>query len=65
MRFLILLAFLLCLESFAEYEKGKIDMHGGKDESHYEKKSSFSKTTFGVSMFLDKNTSKEKKPIQK
>ena len=67
MKKVLLLGFLLCIESFAEYEKGKIDMHGGKEADAYEKKSAFKNATqpkaFGMLLLLDQNTTKEKKPI--
>ena len=61
----LLLALLLCIESFAEYEKAKIDMHGGKEASEYEKKSNFGNTAFGMSLLLDKNATKKTKPTKK
>jgi len=57
--------FLLSSLSFAEYQKGKIDMHGGKENYKYEKRSNFSNATFGISLFADTNATKSKKPIQK
>lgn len=58
----ITLAFSL---SFAEYEKGKIDMHGGKEYSEYGKKGEFLSPSFGMKAFLDKNATKQTKPTQK
>jgi len=58
----LLVAFSL---SFAEYEKGKIDMHGGKEYSEYTKKREFTTPSFGMKTFLDKNTTKQIKPTQK
>ncbi len=49
---------------FAEYEKAKIDMHGGKENYSYEKKSSF-KHSMGFSSFIDTNSSKKLKPKEK
>ena len=60
-----LVIFLLSSVGFAEYQQGKIDMHGGKEEYSYKKQSNFSKSTFGISMFRDTNTTKSKKPIKK
>lgn len=69
MKKVLLLGLLLCIESFAEYEKGKIDMHGGKETNVYDKKSAFKNATkpkgFGMSLLLDKNATREKKPTQK
>jgi len=56
----ILCVSLLCIESYAEYEKGKIDMHGGKESAIYNKKSNFSQSGFGRSLLVDKNTTREK-----
>jgi len=58
----MLMAFSL---AFAEYAKGKIDMHGGKEYSEYEKKREFQTPSFGMKTFLDKNATKQTKPKQK
>ena len=59
------LIFLLGLSSFLtaqEYQKGKIDMHGGKFNSYNSigsyKDGGFRKQSFGMSNFLDKNNTK-------
>jgi len=56
---------LLSSVGFAEYMQGKIDMHGGKEGYEYKKQNNFSKSSFGISMFRDTNTTKSKKPIKK
>ncbi|WP_304544751.1 hypothetical protein [Sulfurimonas microaerophilic] len=61
MRFTLLVLFLSSF-CFAEYEKGKIDMHGGKEDYSYEKKGvENSKKSFMMQgMFLEQNSSKNK-----
>jgi hypothetical protein len=61
MKFLVILILSLTI-SYAQYEKGKIDMHGGKEDYSYDKKGMYSKN-FGVmiGVFLDKNVSKKNK----
>ena len=53
----------------AEYAQGKIDMHGGKQQSSYgslyKKEQTFPRPSFGRSLLLDVNKSKEKKPTLK
>lgn len=53
----------------AEYAQGKIDMHGGKDESSYgglhKKEQTVMRPNFGRSLLLDVNQSKDKKPSSK
>lgn len=51
---------LLAITLFAQYEAGKIDMHGGKND-YTLKKSGFARQNIGVSNFLDANASKETK----
>lgn len=60
---LILNALIFSL--FAQQERGKIDMHGGKEEYSYDKKSSFRGSTMGLSSFLENNSSKKMKPTKK
>ena len=51
---------LLVASCFGEYQTGKIDMHGGKDGYLYDnKKSAFGKSSVGMSIFLDKNSTKK------
>ncbi len=51
---------LLSLSCYGEYQTGKIDMHGGKNSYLYDKKGTgFGNYTVGMSMFMDKNTSKK------
>ena len=51
---------LIASSCFGEYQSAKIDMHGGKESYLYDnKKSSFGKNSMGMSIFLDKNTSKK------
>jgi len=46
----------------ADYESGKIDMHGGSYNDVYQsRKNSFSDKNLGMSSFLDKNVSKKMK----
>lgn len=59
---LIIIAFTSML--LAEYEKGKIDMHGGKENYFSAKKSAFG-SSMGLSNFLDTNSSKKTKPKEK
>ena len=60
---LILIAFTSIL--LAEYEKGKIDMHGGKENYSSREKSSFQRGSMGFSNFLDTNSSKSTTPKEK
>jgi len=51
---------LLVSSCFAEYQAGKIDMHGGKDSYLYDKKkSAFGKKNMGMLMIRDKNATKK------
>ena len=55
----LLTTILIVSSCFADYQSGKIDMHGGKDSYLYgNKKSSFTKGSMGMSMFIDNNASK-------
>jgi len=53
----------------AEYAQGKIDMHGGKQQSSYgslhSKEQTFTRPGFGRFLLFDANQSKEKKPSLK
>lgn len=51
---------MLIAACLAEYQQGKIDMHGDK-ESYItqKKKGSFSTQSMGMSMFMDNNKSKD------
>lgn len=60
---LILIAFSVSV--FAQYETGKIDMHGGKEAKVYDKKKGFRNTSMGLSLFLDKNISTQDKKKKK
>lgn len=60
--------FLCALTSLVlaqEYEKGKIDMHGGKSDAYSNigshKNGSFRHNTMNLSNLLDKNTTKHSK----
>lgn len=45
---------------YAEYQKGKIDMHGGNNYSDYKSSTkSFGSMQMGMSAFLDTNSSKK------
>lgn len=57
---IVLSLMTLILLAFGQYETGKIDMHGGKESNAYDKKKSFRSSSMGLSLFLDKNTSKKK-----
>lgn len=58
----IIILTILVYALLAEYETGKIDMHGGEDYS-YQKRNSFNGVVgMRLSNFLDKNSSKEVKP---
>jgi hypothetical protein len=53
---------LLSLSAFlsAEYQQGKIDMHGGNNYSNYKSSTkSFETMQMGMSAFLDTNSSKK------
>ena len=54
----------LCVYGFAQESKGKIDMHGGKEQNMYEKKSDFKSASYGISAFLDVNATEKKDPTQ-
>jgi len=60
-----LFIFLLSSGSFAAYQQGKIDMHGGKEEYANTKQQNFSNATFGISLLADRNITKSKKLIKK
>ena len=60
--FVVVLIF--CISLFAEYQKAKIDMHGGNYENDYKGKA-FGSSSMGLSSFLDKNSSKKMKPSKK
>ncbi len=64
MRF-IFLALLLHLSSQAQTQHGKIDMHGGKEEPLYEKKSGFKNAIFGKAAFIESNATKKSLPTHK
>ena len=51
---------LVSIHYFAQDTTAKIDMHGGGNNNLYNTKShnGFTKKSFGMSNFLDKNTSK-------
>jgi len=59
------LIIFLCVYGFAQESKGKIDMHGGKEQGIYEKKSDFKRANYGISALLDVNATEKKKPTQK
>ena len=68
---LILTLLALAVYSFAEYQTGSIDMHGGKSTHSYDRKmSGFGTPSMGMSLYLDNNSSKksekgEKKKVTK
>lgn len=64
MRF-ILMGLLLGGFCQAQTEPRKIDMHGGKEQPLYEKKSSFQNVSFGKAAFVDANATKESLPTSK
>lgn len=51
--------------AFAQEAKGKIDMHGGKEQNTYEKKRDFKMSSYGVSALFDVNATKKEKPTKK
>jgi len=62
---IIVFIMVFCVLLFGEYEKAKIDMHGGKSYNQYgSTKDSFKKKRMGFSALLDNNSSKKslKKP---
>jgi len=60
----ILLAIYATLS--ANYESGKIDMHGGSyDDVYQSRQNNFRNTNLGMSTFLDKNVSKKMKEESK
>ncbi len=63
---IILIIFIICIAAFGEYQKAKIDMHGGKNHHQFgSKSSSFGKSSMGVSALLDTNASKKTKEAKK
>ena len=56
---MLLVLTLLYFQSYAEYTKRKIDMHGEKASQGYNKKSDFKNAQIGIVMFLDKNITKK------
>lgn len=67
---LVFIALLFASVASAEIQKGKIDMHGGKEQPMYEKKdnykSDFSVKSFRAAAFGDRNATKEReKPTKK
>ncbi len=60
---LVMILFLVSLVA-AQYESGKIDMHGGK-KSYTKNKSGFGSKNMGMSSFLDSNTTNKSKPLKK
>jgi len=61
---IVLLLSTICFVLSADYnyQSAKIDMHGGKDYSYEEgKSSSFQKMGMGMSAFLETNASKKAK----
>ena len=62
--FTLLLTLSLSTLIAQEYQKGKIDMHGGNHTNYNSiggyKDGGFRKQTLGMASFLDKNTSKKR-----
>ncbi len=62
---MVLTIFIVCISAFGEYQKAKIDMHGGKNYSKFgTKSSSFGQMGIGMSALLDTNSSKKTKEIR-
>jgi len=62
---IVLTIFIVCISAFGEYQKAKIDMHGGKNYSKLgSQSSSFGKSGMGMSALLDVNSSKKTKEIR-
>lgn len=67
---LVFIALLFTSVAFGELQRGKIDMHGGKEQPMYERsfntKSDFSSLGLRAAAFGDTNaTKKREKPTQK
>ena len=63
---IILLILIASITIFAEYQKAKIDMHGGKSYSQFGSKSGgYGKNSMGISALLDSNSSKRTKKLEK
>ena len=63
---IVLTILIVCISAFGEYQKAKIDMHGGKNYNQFgSKSSSFGKRTMGMSALLDSNSSKKTKEVKK
>ena len=61
----LLLMLLITSSCFGEYQSAKIDMHGGKESYLFDnKKSTFGKSSMGMSIFLYKNTTKKTTQIK-
>ena len=62
----VLIILVFCISVFAEYQKAKIDMHGGKNYNQFGSKSGgFGKSGMGMSVFLDANATKKTKETKK
>lgn len=61
---IILISIICCAQEYNQNEKVKIDMHGGNYNS-FSSKSSFTSQKSSMMMFLDINSSKNKKVFQK
>lgn len=64
MKYLFIGCYVLASISLAQYEKGKIDMHGGK-KAYMKSGSNFSKNSMNLSGFLDDNNTKKANSIKK
>ena len=59
---IVLTILIVCVSGFGEYQKAKIDMHGGKNYSQFGSKSgSFGTSSMGFPALLDVNSSKKSK----
>ena len=61
----VLTILIVCISAFGEYQKAKIDMHGGKNYSQFgTESSSFGQSGISISALLDANSSKKTKEIR-
>ncbi len=62
---MVLTIFIVCISAFGEYQKAKIDMHGGKSYNKFGSKSSgFGKSGMGMSALVDTNASTKTKRVE-
>lgn len=64
MKYLVIGCLFLASALWAQYEKGKIDMHGGK-KVYMKSGNNFSKDGMNLSNFLDENETQKSNSIKK